>query len=367
MAIRDLEIFVVRVNPRGNWFFLRVIGDGEAGLGEASHACGFTRASDEDDDRTAAEIRRLFSTVAGEPSTGRALDRLEAAHRAEAADGGLLKQTAYSGLEQALCDLAAREAGLPLCDWLGGRVRDRIPVYANINRACSRRDPADFAEKASQAVAEGFRAVKAAVFDDMPAAPPELGIERLQAMRVALGPDVRLMVDCHSRFSVQQAIDVARRLEPVELAWYEEPVDPEDIAANQAIRRAIRQPMAGGEMLFGVEGFEEIAQAGVFATIMPDVKHCGGQREGRRIARMAAEYGLAVSPHNPSGPVSMAHSAHWACSTPNCPILEHAWGEADWRPELLDPPEVFDDGALAVSDRPGIGCELRLPPAARRL
>ena len=91
---------------------------------------------------------------------------------------------------------------------------------------------------------------------------------------------------------------------------------------------------------------------------MPDVKHCGGLFEGKKIAALAETFGVQVSPHNPSGPLSMAASAQLSATLPNCPLLEHAWGEVPWRAELLDPPERFVDGKIVLSDRPGLGHKL---------
>ena len=365
-------MFSLAVTPRGNWNLVRLGTDkGLVGLGEATHALGFTRASDEDDARIAAAVQETFGAV--EDASPFDLEAYRQKAWGPAKAGGLLMVTAYSAIEQAMCDLAGQALGVPLHQLLGGLVRDKVPVYANINRAANRRTPDDFAEKAQQAVAEGFRAVKAAVFDDFPSASTneaereakaELGVRRLEAMRRAVGPAIEIMVDCHSRFDRELAIAVAKRLEPVNLRWYEEPVDPENLADTRAIRESIRQPVAGGEILFGREGFLPLLEARAVDVIMPDVKHCGGIFEGKKIAALAEAFGVSVSPHNPSGPVSMAASAQLAATVPNCPVLEHAWGEVDWRAEALDPPEQFEDGAIVLSGRPGMGHALT-PSAIR--
>ena len=367
MRINKIDVLSFAVTPRGNWSFVQLGTDkGLTGLGEATHALGFTRASDEDDARIATALRETFAAVEGQSPFELEAYRERAWERAKA--GGLLMVTAFSAIEQAMCDLAGQALGVPLHELLGGRVRETVPVYANINRAANRRTPEDFAEKAQQAVSEGFRAVKAAVFDDFPAASTdraereakiELGVLRLEAMRKAVGQSVDIMVDCHSRFDRALSIAVAKRLEPTGLRWYEEPVDPEELVDTRAIRDSIAQPMAGGEVLFGREGFLPLLQSQAVDVIMPDVKHCGGVFEGKKIAALAETYGVAFSPHNPSGPVSMAASGQLASTVPNCPVLEHAWGEVDWRAEVLDPPERFEDGAITLSGRPGIGHKLK--------
>jgi len=116
--------------------------------------------------------------------------------------------------------------------------------------------------------------------------------------------------------------------------------------------------MAGGEVLFGIESFVPLCRNRALDIIMPDVKHCGGILEARKIAVVAEVDGVQVSPHNPSGPVATAASVQLCAGMPNFLILEHAWGEAAWRPELVAPPEAFIGGRIRVSERPGFGVEL---------
>lgn len=371
--ILGLDVLTIPVSAKGNWTFVQLKTDaGLTGWGEATHAMGFVRASAKDDAKIAAALRDLLPALEGVTPFQVELFRNRSWQQAKA--GGLLTQTAFSACEQAMWDLAGQALGAPVSDLLGGRLVDAVPVYANINRATTDRTPQGFAANAQQAVEEGFRAIKSAVFDDFPQgestemerfAKAELGIRRLQAMRAAVGPDVELMVDCHSRFDLELSVEVARRLEPVKLRWYEEPVDPVETKATREIRERIQQPMAGGELFFGREGFLPLLRQQAVDVIMPDVKHCGGLLEGKKIAALAEVYEVAVSPHNPSGPLSMAASAQLSATLPNCPILEHAWGEVPWRAELLDPPERFVDGKIVLTDLPGLGARLSPQRAGR--
>jgi galactonate dehydratase len=186
----------------------------------------------------------------------------------------------------------------------------------------------------------------------------QAGIAATRAMRFAVGPGVELMVDCHSFFDVPLATRVAKELEPVGLAWYEEPVAPERLDDTLAIRKGIRQPMAAGEVLFGVAGFAPLSRNRAVQVIMPDVKHCGGLLELTRIAAMADADGVAVAPHNPSGPVSTAATVQACAVLKNFRLLEYQWGEAAWRHDLLSPPERFANGGIEVPDRPGFGVDL---------
>ena len=279
----------------------------------------------------------------------------------------MVSATAYSAIEQALWDLAGQALEIPAYDLFGGKVRDRLPVYANINRATTLRTPEGFAATAKKAVQDGFRAIKGAPFDGFPKpgasqaeirSAVDLGIACVAAMREAAGPDVEVMVDCHSFFDVPLAQSVAERLERYNLAWYEEPVAPERIEETLQIHRSIRQPMAGGELLFGIKGFEPLCRSHAVNVIMPDVKHCGGLLEMTRIAAMAHADGVSVAPHNPSGPVSTAANVQIAAGMVNFRLLELQWGEIGWRSELIVPEERFERGSIQVPERPGFGIRL---------
>jgi galactonate dehydratase len=186
----------------------------------------------------------------------------------------------------------------------------------------------------------------------------DAGVAAVVAMREAVGSGVEIMIDCHSFFDVERAVAVASRLEPQRLTWYEEPVAPERVDETLAIKTRIRQPMAGGEVLWGVSGFAPLSQRRAVDVIMPDVKHCGGLLELTRIAAAADAAGVMVSPHNPSGPISTAASVQIAAGMRNVNFLELQYGEVEWRHELLTPPERFVNGQIAVPGRPGFGIAL---------
>lgn len=232
LRVTSLELLPVRATPRTVWLIVRLGTDaGVTGLGEASDAFGFANTRKADAARMETELRAFFGLIEGQSPFEIGAFRL----RGEplAVKGGLVAATAFSAIEQALWDLAGKALDVPTYTLLGGRLRQQLQVYANVNRATSPRTPAGFAASAQAAVREGFRAVKAAPFDGFPApgspaasmdAAVEQGIACVAAMREAIGPDVELMIDCHSFFDVPLAVRVARRLEPQKLAWYEEPV-----------------------------------------------------------------------------------------------------------------------------------------------
>jgi galactonate dehydratase len=366
LRVTRFELLPMRATARTVWLFVRLGTDaGLTGLGEASDAFGFANTSQQNASQMQSELKALFQLVEGKSPLDIAAYRREGERLV--AGRGLIPATAYSAIEQALWDLSGKALDVPTYALFGGKLRDSLPVYANVNRATQPRTPQGFAATAQRAVKEGFRAVKAAPFDGFP--PPgskpeaieaavENGIACMAAMRDAIGPDVELMVDCHSFFDVPLAERVARRLEPQKLAWYEEPVAPERLEETLEIRKRIQQPMAGGEILFGVAGFAPLCRTRAVNVIMPDVKHCGGLLELTRIASMAEADGVEVAPHNPSGPVSTAATVQVCAVLKNFRLIELQWGEVDWRHEVLQPRELFEKGMIRVPDRPGFGIEL---------
>lgn len=359
MQITDIEPVVIHVNQRGDWIFLLVHTDaGLTGLGEASHSSNdallldlLARVKPQLIGQSALNIHLLWQKLA----------RL---------DAGRVGQTLLSGIEMALWDLFGQVVDQPIHALLGGALRTRIRLYANINRHVQGRSPEGFATAARQAVAEGFTAIKLAPFDELgernhirsgPQAAWRAGVERVRAVRQAIGESVELAVDCHSRMEQSEAIMVGRELAECNLFWYEEPVHhslPDELAA---VTQAVPMPTASAESLFSIEEFRPFFQRHVVDVIMPDVKHAGGLLESKHIAEAARINGLLVAPHNPSGPVASMASGHLCAVLRNFYILEYAWGEVNWRAALLEPAEQIVDGHLLVSDTPGLGH--RLNPA----
>ncbi|HEY8291401.1 MAG TPA: mandelate racemase/muconate lactonizing enzyme family protein [Thermomicrobiales bacterium] len=364
MKITGLSVVRVRVNHRGDWLFVNLETDeGAVGLGEASHG-GFSPQRDQ-------IVTTILECQCAPVLLGMDPRAVTAASRAlQPLVDGLAAATAVSACEQALWDIAGKAAGIPVYRLLGGPVRTRIPLYANINRAVRERTPEGFARHATQAVAEGFRAVKCAPFDGMEqrsAQEPDqrervrLGIACVAAVRDAVGPAVDLYVDCHSKFDVPTALAVARELAALGVRWFEEPVPTEDRDGLREVQPHVHNlgmELIGGELLYGVAGFLPYLTPHIFDLIMPDVKHCGGIAATLSIGNVADACGIAVAPHNPSGPVSMAASAHVAAALPRLRALEHAWGEVPWRHELLTPHECIEDGMYIVPDAPGLGITL---------
>lgn len=359
MRITDIEPVVVKVNHRGDWVFVLVHTDeGLTGLGEVSHSG--------DDTLVQAALDIFKPELIGEDPLF--INGLR--HLLAGIDGGRIIHTLSSGIEQALWDIKGQRLSLPIHALLGGALRRRIRLYANINRHLQDRSPGGFAAAAAQAVGEGFTAVKIAPFDELKdpdhvrtggSAAWLKGIERVEAVRDVIGEKVELAVDCHGRMDKAEALSVGRALAPFDLLWYEEPVSSNYPEQLVGINNQVPMATASGEMLFGLEQFLPFLTERTVDVLMPDVKHCGGIRELCTIAAAAEIHQLAIAPHNPSGPVATAASAQVGATLSNFIILEYAWGEVSWRKDLLDPPERIEDGYLVIPEKPGLGC--RLDPA----
>ncbi len=364
MKINDVETHVVPVTKRGDWVFVKVhTDDGLTGIGEASHGGVGRAAYGGGNERVVQIIQDLRPAL-----VGRSVFQIEAFHRQfYRGNEGHPYHTAISGIEQALWDLVGKSLDVPIHQLLGGSCRPKIRVYANINRATWDRTPGDFAQNARRAVDEGFTAIKCAPFDDVstgnisqgglgPAI--RMGIERIRCIREAIGPDVDLMVDCHSRFNVGLMIQTARELDDLHLFWIEDPIPLTDLKALLHVSESTSMPIATGEQLRTKAQFRDLLESRAADFILPDVKHVGGILELKKISAMAEAANVMVTPHSPSGPVSTAASVQCMATVPNLAILEYAWGEVDWRADLVDPPEQIVDGFIELTNRPGLGIEL---------
>jgi galactonate dehydratase len=377
LVITDINVHVVKVNQRGNWVIVELkTNKGITGLGEASH--GTVGTTGDGQQSIQKELADFFELVKGTSSFSVEQYRQRGWAQAQA---GRTSHTAFSAIEQALWDINGKALGVPVYQLLGGKIRDKVKAYANINRATNEKDangrrPASaFQQNAELALKQGFSAIKMAPFDEMkalPSTPQQIqadvdhAILCIEAVRKTIGNTIDLLVDVHSHLDQALGIEVAKRVEPLNLFWFEEPVNPEKfVKETKAITDSTSTTTAGGESIFGREGFAPLIQAKALDILMPDVKHCGGILELKYIAAMAETAGLKVAPHNPSGPIATAASVQAVATIPNFAILEVAYGEVPWRSLLTTPEEQFVDGYVTISDQPGFGFQLNKTEVAK--
>lgn len=254
---------------------------------------------------------------------------------------------ALSALDIGLWDIAGKAAKLPLYK-LWGAFSDRVPCYGS--GGWGRYTEKDLIEEAERYAALGCRYYKMKIHDPDPLA----NRRRVQAVKKALGPGVRMMVDVNQKLDVAGNLRQAAALEDLDLVWYEEPVLADDLAACAEVAHAIRIPVATGENHYTRFEFRELLERKAARYLMPDVCRANGYSETLRIARMAAAYPVAVSPH-----------VVYELSIQVCGALSNGF-----LVELMDwmPPDLFDelprcvDGYIAIGERPGHG--LALAPGA---
>ncbi len=284
---------------------------------------------------------------------------------------GIVRGTAMSGIDIALWDILGKIHGVPVHQLWGGPVRDHVRLYCHLGGGKMEdfyqtdvSDAKRFGELAKQAVEEGFTAFKSmAVPSTMPLegnAPVRYAERCVAAMRDAVGPDIDIMVDCHARPSPRMGMLFAKALEQFDLYFFEEPCWPESMDDIAAIQRAVKTPIATGERLVSQHAFRELLEKRACSVLQPDITHCGGLSEARRIAAMAEAYRVALAPHNPQGPVSTAASLEFGFATPSYIICETVHSDVPWRQDVVSEGFTVDAKGRVVrpNTRPGLGIEI---------
>lgn len=349
-GIAKIEFFPVR--PR--WLFVRLeTRQGAVGWGEATlegHAEAVMGALDAARDRL----------IGHDPE--RIEDAWQLLHRLGFYRGGPVLLSAIAGIDQALWDIKARKLGVPIYQLLGGRVRDRIAVYAWIGGD----RPQDVVAGAASRKDQGFTAVKMNAVEDMAWLEDfkqiDALVERIGQVREC---GIEVGVDFHGRMHKPMARTALKAIEPVRPLFAEEVLLGEQIAAIKQISEHTRVPLAMGERQYSRWDFRPLLECGAIDIVQPDIAHAGGISETRRIAALAETYDVGFAPHSPIGPLALASCLHVAASTPNFIIQEmslgiHYNGPSQDLATLIKNPEIFaiSEGSVAVPKGPGLGIEI---------
>jgi galactonate dehydratase len=281
---------------------------------------------------------------------------------------GVIGMSAISGIEIALWDILGKSLGVPVWRLLGGQVRDRVKVYTHLGLGDMRAvyetlDAEPLVERARAVVYKGYRALKAVFipYTHYHAPLPEVAkVARLMAaLREAVGPAVEIMVDFHGRpASAAAALAYIDALAPSRPMFVEEVLPPGETAALASVAARTHVPIASGERLVDRLEFDELFRSGAIDIAQPDICHCGGLLEAKKIAAMAETRSIGVAPHNPLGPIAGAAALHFAVSTPNHVIQEEMVGAAPWYFDVVRGPIRMVDGCWQVPQAPGLGVEV---------
>jgi galactonate dehydratase len=366
MKITRVSTVVVNAEMR-NWVFVKLETDeGLTGWGEATVEWK-TRA-------VVACVEDLASLLVGEDPR-RVEHVFQIMVRQHFFRPGMVESSAISGIEQACWDILGKSLGVPVWRLLGGNVRDHVRLYDHLGggemeSVYHTMEPERAREKALESLEAGFDAIKLEVV--IPRTAPLDGTKALRhadgvmaAVRDAVGDDTELMVDMHGRASPQMAVQYFRVLEPYRPWFFEEACPADQPRAMADLARRTWVPLAAGERLSLRKPFHELLELGAASVLQPDLVHCGGIGEARRIASLGELYGAVVAPHSSTGPIGHAASLHLGFATPNFVIQETWRADVPWRFDVLSESLELIDGVAKLPTKPGLGVEVDEREAAK--
>ena len=270
---------------------------------------------------------------------------------------------AISAIDIALWDIAGKHFQAPAYQLMGGKVRDKARVYMHVGGATVE----DLYDSAKTAAADGFTAVRFTPFvedDDRQyynmryPAMIEEAVQRVAAVREAVGNDVDICVEIHRRLGIPEAIELAREIQQFRILFYEDPTTPDSNESMAEIARNISIPIATGERMHTIWEFRELlAQRGA-QYIRPDVCLAGGLTHCKKIAAVAESFNVGVIPHNPLTPISTAACVQLDACIPNFVLQEYTGEDKPPKSLMVKKPLKLVDGYLIIPDEPGIGVEI---------
>ena len=356
MKITDIETYTVSVEWK-NWLFIRVRTDSDLyGIGEAT-INGFIKT-------TEAAVHELKHFAIGRDP--REVPAIARKIITTIQDAGHIHRLVMGAVEVACWDILGKSLGAPIYQLLGGKVRESILAYAN-GWYRTERTPENFVAAAEIAVQKGFRALKVDPFGQSRDFISESELLEayaiLHAIRARFGPDLKIMIDVHSRFAPAEGVRVAQRLQDLDLFWWEEPTTAEREALSNEV--ALRSPIrvATGEQFDKIGKFFTLAQGGGVSIWQPEPMSLGGIVNTIAVANIAAANGAWIAPHQSGGPVATAVCLQLAACVPNFLILEHFDAFNDpWTRDLVtwNPTIDLDTGHLNFPTAPGLGLDLNL-------
>lgn len=345
MKITEVKTYLVST-LRQNWLFVKVMTDkGIHGWGEASVE-GQEKAVEQ-----SIHILAQRSVIGEDP---RNIEKIwQKMYRHGFWKGGFIYMSAISGIDQALWDINGKIYDVPVYQLLGGAVRDKIRTYTHAGNA----------ESALKAVEMGFAGIKTGGGKPGNLYDPEADLEyfdaNLASIREAIGKDKLLCIDTHGKGTPAVAIKQLEIAAKYNTYFFEEPIPPENTAAYKRLRehtKGVR--LAAGERLYSRFEYREVIENQLLDIVQPDICHCGGITEIRKIAAMVEPYHILLAPHNPNGPVATAASLHVSAATQNFDILEFAAHSVYPREDICNVTFKPKDGYFALPEGPGLGIEL---------
>jgi galactonate dehydratase len=353
MRIVAIDTYIAG-NPWKNWLFAKVTTDeGIHGVGEGT-ANGFGRTVE-------AAIHELKPLVLGmDPFQIEVI--VQKLTRDVYTDGGNVQMAACAAIEMACWDILGKALNQPCYNFWGGRCHDKLRAYAN-GWYRGPRTPESFHTKAKIVKNRGYTALKfdpfGAAWRTVSRADFDLSIDIIRAVRDAVGPEVDVLIEGHSRFNTATAIQFAEAMAEFRPMWFEEPTPHHDIRAVAEVARRSPVPIATGESFAHKQQFAELLAQGVVSIYQPEPCHLGGLWTTRKICDMIdAHYGM-VAPHAAQGPLCSAACVQLNASIPNF-LIHEIFDEFNepWEREIVTHPVEVVDGYIGIPERAGLGLDL---------
>ena len=286
----------------------------------------------------------------------------------------LIFNTSVSGIRSACSDIFSKIKRVPMNIYLAElkkrKISNSVELYANINRSLlpNNDGPVDrssnsFFNMAKKAKNAGFKKIKCAPFDGFENEEYEDrkfisgGIDKVSLISKNLKNEIEILVDCHSKFNLKESQSTEKDLNDLGVKWFEEPMDPQkNLEELKELKLHIKGKLVGGEEFYGVNKFYTLIENNFFDIVMPDIKYCGGIEEAINIGiKLESISDECFSIHCPSGPISLAGSAHVTSALSSKLPLEHAVFEIEDRHEFVYPNENIKNGKYIFNDNFGIG------------
>ena len=272
--------------------------------------------------------------------------------------GGPSTGTALAGIDQALWDIKGKALGVPVYELLGGLARTKVRVYGHV----SGQTAAQAAEQARQRKARGITAIRFRAFHSYDAKDfhdhalaVQQQIEYLAAIREAVGDEIDLILECHGRYDPPWALKLAELAKPYRPFMIEDPIRHENPEALKWLRARTNIPLAIGERYHSKWDCRETVENQYVDFLRPDVSHCAGISEMKKIAAMAEVYYINLIPHNNAGPLGSAATLHAALAIPNITMIEAPWVNSNPNPVVVKPYPIMEDGFALPLEGPGLG------------
>jgi L-alanine-DL-glutamate epimerase-like enolase superfamily enzyme len=274
--------------------------------------------------------------------------------------GGVVQSAAVSAVDIALWDLKGKALGVPVYELLGGRTRDKVVCYPHNG---GRHRIEELVESCRRTYEAGWKFVRWGLCDPAgqdvlePSRAVRFGIEQVKAVREALGDDLEILVDVHTRLDPPASIEFCKGVEPYRPFFIEDPLRSENTASLRLIRQQTSVPIAVGEQFDSKWKFREVIEEDLLDYCRVDICIAGGLTEARKIAGWCETHYIHLAPHNPLGPVSTAACLHLCLASSLVGVQELPRPPMSTLTELFPVQVPFENGYLLPPERPGLGIE----------